>query len=228
MTISKTYHCLAYLYTVDSRYIAVQYSTILHPAQQFRMKNFGETSNSRRTPLRRPNGRAMGVFRELFGDNWPRDIGGAWYQFLQELRYFLYLHHWSFFGWGSLLTSGYFHLSVGTSPTAPPQCHTPRKFCQTSMVITSDTKWLKHNKIIDNQIYVEASISNLIASNAPFWGFKQRFSGTFARIMIKLPLCKASLRMSITEKYNICLYKITYITSLLSQSATSWFIAYAI
>ena len=52
--------------TIDSRYFAAQYSTILHPAQQLRMQNFDETSNSRRTPIPHPNGRAMGFFREFF------------------------------------------------------------------------------------------------------------------------------------------------------------------
>ena len=45
-------------FTFDFRYISVQYNTIMHPAHMLC-----------------PNGRAMGVFRELFEEKWPRDIG---------------------------------------------------------------------------------------------------------------------------------------------------------
>ena len=62
---------------MDPRYIAVNYNTILHPAQQTRRYNFGQTSNSRKTPIPRPNGRAMDVSCKLFGEKWPRDIGSA-------------------------------------------------------------------------------------------------------------------------------------------------------
>ena len=41
------------------------------------MLNFGQTSNSRVSPIPRNDGRAKGDFRELFGENWPRDIGSA-------------------------------------------------------------------------------------------------------------------------------------------------------
>ena len=60
---------------IDSRYIAVQYNTILHPAQQLWVQNFGQTSNSRKTPI----SRTMDVFRELFGEKWPRDNERALY-----------------------------------------------------------------------------------------------------------------------------------------------------
>ena len=65
-----------YIYTIDSRYIVVQYNTILHSAQ-LQSKNVGHTSNSRRS-----NGRAMAAFRELCGEKWPRDIGSALYQLI--------------------------------------------------------------------------------------------------------------------------------------------------
>ena len=67
--------------TLDSRYITVQYNTFLHTAQQLRRQNFGHTSNSRKTPIHvpHPHGQVMGVFRELFGEKWPRDIGSALY-----------------------------------------------------------------------------------------------------------------------------------------------------
>ena len=64
------------LYT---RYIAVQYNTVLHPVQRLRRWNFGQTSNSGKTPIPRHSGRAMDVFRELFGEKWQRDIGSALY-----------------------------------------------------------------------------------------------------------------------------------------------------
>ena len=60
---------------MDSRYSTEQYN----PAQQLRWWNFDETSIPRKTFIPRPNGRAMGVFRELFGEKWPRDIGSALY-----------------------------------------------------------------------------------------------------------------------------------------------------
>ena len=56
-------------HTTESRYIAAQYNMVLHSAQQLRRWNFGQASNSRKTPIPRPHGRAMGVFRELFGEN---------------------------------------------------------------------------------------------------------------------------------------------------------------
>ena len=65
------------LWTLDiSRYIITQFG--LHH------NNFeGNTSVRLRTHERRPylalNGRGMGVFRELFGEKWPRDIGSALY-----------------------------------------------------------------------------------------------------------------------------------------------------
>ena len=63
----------------DSRYIAVQHNTILHTTHQLWRLNFANTSNSRTTPIPRPNGRGMGVFPELFGEKWPRDIRSALY-----------------------------------------------------------------------------------------------------------------------------------------------------
>ena len=42
--------------TVDSRYIAVQYYTILHTVQQFRRQNIGQTSTSRKTAIPRLHG----------------------------------------------------------------------------------------------------------------------------------------------------------------------------
>ena len=63
-------------YTIDSRYIAVLYNTKLHPAQQLRWEDFGQASSSRKTPMPRPNGRAMCVFRELFEKKCEREISG--------------------------------------------------------------------------------------------------------------------------------------------------------
>ena len=65
--------------SINSRYIVVQYSMIFHTVQHLPMWTFGQTLNSRKTPKSHPNGRAMGVFRELFGEKWPRDIGSALY-----------------------------------------------------------------------------------------------------------------------------------------------------
>ena len=56
----KVYLVAAKPNAIDSRYIAVQYSTILHTAQHLRMRNFGQTLNSRKTPISRPNGRTIG------------------------------------------------------------------------------------------------------------------------------------------------------------------------
>ena len=63
------------VFTADSRYIAVQYNTLLYIAQ-LRRWNFGYTSNSRKTPIPHPHRRAMDVFRylESFGEEWQRDI----------------------------------------------------------------------------------------------------------------------------------------------------------
>ena len=57
-----------FIYTIDTRYIALQYYTILRPTKQLRRWNFGQAL-----------GRAMGVFRELLGEKWPRDINSALY-----------------------------------------------------------------------------------------------------------------------------------------------------
>ena len=54
-------------------------------AQQLRSLNIGQTSNSRMTPIPRPwpiprpHGRAMGIYRELFGEKWPWGIGSTLY-----------------------------------------------------------------------------------------------------------------------------------------------------
>ena len=68
------------LIIIDSQYIAVQYNMILHTAQQLRIWNFGQYLNSLKTPISRPNGRALCVFRELVVERWPRDIGNALYR----------------------------------------------------------------------------------------------------------------------------------------------------
>ena len=65
--------------TIDSRYIAVQYNTILHTVQQLRRQNFGQTSNSWKTAIPRPSGRAMTVSHELLGGKWPQDIRSSLY-----------------------------------------------------------------------------------------------------------------------------------------------------
>ena len=74
---------VTFLNTKDSRYIAVQYNVIMYTAQLIR-KKFDQISNSRNTTISRPNGRAMGVFRELFGENGPRYIGPLFvYEYIQ-------------------------------------------------------------------------------------------------------------------------------------------------
>ena len=72
---SQTNKMIINICIINSRYIAAQHSTILHTVHHLRMWNFGHTLNLRKTPISRPNGWAMGVFRELFGEKWPRDIG---------------------------------------------------------------------------------------------------------------------------------------------------------
>ena len=69
-------------HTIDSLYIMVQYSTLLHIAQQLWRWNFGHTSNSQKTPIPRPHGRAMGVFCELF-DKSDHEISGVHCIYLQ-------------------------------------------------------------------------------------------------------------------------------------------------
>ena len=56
---------------------------IAHRAETSK-EQLGHTSNSRKTPIARPNGRAMGVNRELRGENWPRDIRSV-YTCINEL-----------------------------------------------------------------------------------------------------------------------------------------------
>ena len=59
---------LLYIFsTIDSRYITVQHNTLLYTAQQLQRQNFDHSPNSRKTPKSLPHGRAIGVFRELFG-----------------------------------------------------------------------------------------------------------------------------------------------------------------
>ena len=55
--------------------ISQKYNMILQTISQLWRQNFGLTLNSRKTPKPRPIGRAMGVFRKLFGEKWPRYIG---------------------------------------------------------------------------------------------------------------------------------------------------------
>ena len=62
--------------TIDSWYIAVHHNTILHTSQQIRRKYFGQTSNPRKTPISRANGRALGVFASYFEKN-DREISGV-------------------------------------------------------------------------------------------------------------------------------------------------------
>ena len=70
---------MRFAYTIESRFIAVQYNKRLHPAQQIWVQNFGQTSSSRKTSIPRPCGRAMDVFRELCGGKWPQHIVSALY-----------------------------------------------------------------------------------------------------------------------------------------------------
>ena len=62
---------------INSRHIAVEYNTILQPAQPLRLKASVTLPKSRKTPIFRPYGRAMGVIPDLFGEKWPRNIGSA-------------------------------------------------------------------------------------------------------------------------------------------------------
>ena len=54
-------------YTVDSRYSAVQYCTILCTVQQVCRQNFGQTSNSRTTAIYRPSHRGWLSSRWVIG-----------------------------------------------------------------------------------------------------------------------------------------------------------------
>ena len=58
--------------------LSIYRGTVLHTIHHW-MINFGQTLNSRKTAMPRPNGRAMAVFGELFREKWPRDIGSALY-----------------------------------------------------------------------------------------------------------------------------------------------------
>ena len=64
---------------IETRYIAIPYNTMPHTVHWIRKYNFGQTMISRKTPIPRPNGRAMGVSRELLQENRPRYIGSARY-----------------------------------------------------------------------------------------------------------------------------------------------------
>ena len=92
---------LSYLHIIDSQYIVVQYNTILHTVNTINLKrNFGQTKNSWKTTKHCPNGRAMGAFCELFGENRPGYTGSAQYLvrwLLSRLRSFgNKLNHTSF------------------------------------------------------------------------------------------------------------------------------------
>ena len=62
--------------TIDSRYIAVKYNTMLYILQRLRRQNFGQTSNSWKTAIPRPNGRVMAALRELLRKS-DREISGV-------------------------------------------------------------------------------------------------------------------------------------------------------
>ena len=62
--------------TVDSRYVAVQYNTIFHPAQKCWRENFSQTSNSPKIPIARPIGRAIVSFVSYLEKS-DREISGA-------------------------------------------------------------------------------------------------------------------------------------------------------
>ena len=71
----KAYDCVA-VYIAGRRTSLVVYGWWPQPPT----KNFGYTSNSGKTPIPRPHGRGMGVFRELFQlEKNDRDIGSALY-----------------------------------------------------------------------------------------------------------------------------------------------------
>ena len=73
-------HLSSHRYSIDSRYITVQYDILLSPAQQLRRQNCGHTSNSRKTPISRPHGRAMGFFFSwVIRTKGDREISGAHY-----------------------------------------------------------------------------------------------------------------------------------------------------
>ena len=53
-------------------------------SQDNKFKDFGQNSNSQETPIPRDDGWAMGVFRGLAGEKWPRDIGSALYYMINK------------------------------------------------------------------------------------------------------------------------------------------------
>ena len=69
---------------IDSWYIVVQYDMIVHTVQQLWRQNFGQTSNSQKTAISCPNGWAMPVLHEFWGEQWLRDIMNALYNFLNR------------------------------------------------------------------------------------------------------------------------------------------------
>ena len=66
-------HCMS-LYI-----LIVQFSTKLHTVQYLQMWKFGQTLNSWKTHISRPNGRAMGVFRVFFAEKCPWHFSRAQY-----------------------------------------------------------------------------------------------------------------------------------------------------
>ena len=64
-------------YTVECRYNAVQFITILHTALRWQQQNRLQTHNTH--PIPRPHGRAMGCLLWEFKENWPHFNGTAPY-----------------------------------------------------------------------------------------------------------------------------------------------------
>ena len=71
-----------HLYTKDSPYIMVPYSTIAHTVHWIQSYNFSHTRISQKTPIAHHNRQAMDVSHELLGENRPPCIGSALYQVL--------------------------------------------------------------------------------------------------------------------------------------------------
>ena len=82
---------VSFVSTINSRYITLQYSTILRIAQQLRRQNICQTSNSRKTPKRRPN-ELWESFASYFEKS-DREISGA-HLFFRPEKWSCYKEGW--------------------------------------------------------------------------------------------------------------------------------------
>ena len=73
----KTIERRSHLNTIDSRYIAVIYNTIINTGQQLQWYNFGQTLRSRTTPHTSPSRTSYGVSFVRSWNKYYRDISRA-------------------------------------------------------------------------------------------------------------------------------------------------------